>query len=138
METPVEHESNSQSNHADQCLELPERGAGPTRATGAHDRPRRSQRFGQEQHSPELLNLVKADEVLVVARSNSETRIGGMAEDQRDAVTKGLLRLGELMTTEELRLSSMSRAFSGPLHLADGRRARRGLDDQPAAGDGAA
>ena len=55
-------------------------------------------------HSPELLNLVKADEVRVVVRSNSGTRIGGMAEEQRDAVAKGLLRLGELMTTEGLRL----------------------------------
>ena len=62
-------------------------------------------------HSPELLNLVKADEVRVVARSNSGTRIGGMAEDQRDAVTRGLLRLGELMTTEGLRLRD--RRFSG-------------------------
>ena len=54
-------------------------------------------------HSPELLNLVKADEVRVVVRSKSGTSIGGMADDQRDAVAKGLLRLGELMTTEGLR-----------------------------------
>ncbi len=51
-------------------------------------------------HSPELLNLVEADEVRVVVRSTSGTHICGMAEDQRDAVAKGLLRLGELMTAE--------------------------------------
>ena len=55
-------------------------------------------------HSPELLNLVKADEVRVVVRSKGATRIGGMADDQRDAVAKGLLRPGELMTTEGLRV----------------------------------
>ncbi len=53
-------------------------------------------------HSPELLNLVEADEVLVVVRSKGGTRICGMAEDQRAAVANGLLRLGELMTTEGL------------------------------------
>ena len=55
-------------------------------------------------HSPELLSLVKADEVRVVKRSGSGTRIGEMAERQRDTVEKGLLGLGELMTTEGLRL----------------------------------
>lgn len=58
-------------------------------------------------HSPELLNLVAADDVRVVVRSNSGTRIGGMAEDQRDAVTHGLLRLGELMTSEGLRQANL-------------------------------
>ena len=54
-------------------------------------------------HSPELLNLVDADDVRVVGRSNIGTHISGMAEDQRDVVAKGLLRLGELMTTEGFR-----------------------------------
>lgn len=55
-------------------------------------------------HSPELLNLVKTDEVQVVERLDSGTRIGEMAADQRDAVARGLLRPGELMTTEGLRV----------------------------------
>ncbi|MCY4074992.1 MAG: AAA family ATPase [Acidobacteria bacterium] len=55
-------------------------------------------------HSPELLSLVKADEVRVVKRSGSGTRVGEVAERQRATVEKGLLGLGELMTTEGLLL----------------------------------
>ena len=57
-------------------------------------------------HSPELLNLVQADEVRVVERSSNGTCIQEMAEDQRTAVRKRLLRLGDLMTTEGLRIQA--------------------------------
>ncbi len=54
-------------------------------------------------HSPELLNLVEANEVLVVERTDGATSIRPMDEGQQEAVQNGLLRLGELMTTEGLR-----------------------------------
>ena len=53
-------------------------------------------------HSPELLNLVEVGEVRVVEHTNGETRICALADDQREAVSNRLLRLGELMTTEGL------------------------------------
>ena len=53
-------------------------------------------------HSPELLDLVEADEVRVLTRANGETRIRPMAEHQQDVVRSRLLTLGELMTTEGL------------------------------------
>ena len=68
-------------------------------------------------HSPELLNLVQADEVRVVERSSSGTRIQEMADDQRTAVRKGLLRLGELMTTEGLRFQARGSRRSRPNRL---------------------
>lgn len=53
-------------------------------------------------HSPELLDLVDADDVRVVERVDGITRVGVMRQSQRDAVRRGLMRLGELMTTAGL------------------------------------
>ena len=54
-------------------------------------------------HSPELLDLVKPQEVRVVKKSDQGTLVRPMAQDQREAVREGLLGLGELMTTEGFR-----------------------------------
>ncbi len=54
-------------------------------------------------HSPELLNLLDADQVRVVTRAaGGATRIDRMSEDQRDSVRAGLLSLGELLTLGDL------------------------------------
>lgn len=53
-------------------------------------------------HSPELLDLVDAEEVRVVERIDGVTRVARLAERQQEAVRSGLLRLGELMVTEGL------------------------------------
>jgi predicted ATPase len=53
-------------------------------------------------HSPELLDLLEADEVRVVERRDGVTTVGRMLESQAKAVREGLMSLGELMTTEGL------------------------------------
>ena len=53
-------------------------------------------------HSPELLNLVEVEEVRVVEYTNGGTIICPLADNQREAISNHLIRLGELMTTEGL------------------------------------
>jgi predicted ATPase len=53
-------------------------------------------------HSPELLDLMDADEVRVVERIDGATRVSRMAATQADAVKQGLMRLGELLVAEGL------------------------------------
>ena len=54
-------------------------------------------------HSPELLNLLKADQVRVVTRpAGGATRIRRIRDDQREAVAAGLLSLGDLLTLGDL------------------------------------
>jgi len=53
-------------------------------------------------HSPELLDLVSVDDVRIVERNEDGTRVTRMLDSQHEAVTKGLLGLGELMVTEGL------------------------------------
>jgi predicted ATPase len=53
-------------------------------------------------HSPELLDLLKAEQIRVVTREAGATRVDAMREDQRDAVRAGLLSLGELLTLGDL------------------------------------
>lgn len=54
-------------------------------------------------HSPELLDLLKIEEVRVVERKDGVTRIASLAEDQREAIKRSLLTPGELMRAEGLR-----------------------------------
>ena len=58
-------------------------------------------------HSPELLDLLDADDVRVVERRDGETSIAPMEEQQRDAVKKGLLTLGDILRTEGVRQQVM-------------------------------
>ncbi len=54
-------------------------------------------------HSPELLDLMNADDVWVVQRADGVTTVAPMDERQRNTVREGLMSLGELMITEGLR-----------------------------------
>ncbi|MGP0064508.1 MAG: AAA family ATPase [Isosphaeraceae bacterium] len=54
-------------------------------------------------HSPDLLGLLKADEVRVVERHDGVTTVGRMDESQRAAVQERLFTPGELMRWEGLR-----------------------------------
>jgi predicted ATPase len=67
-------------------------------------------------HSPELLELLKADEIRVVERHKGVTTVGSMDESQREAVHKRLFTPGELMRLEGLRQEP---ADNG--HFAEGR-----------------
>jgi predicted ATPase len=53
-------------------------------------------------HSPELLDLLKVEEVRVVERKDGVTRIAPLAEEQREAIKRSLLTPGELMRAEGL------------------------------------
>lgn len=53
-------------------------------------------------HSPELLDLLKAEQIRVVTRQAGATRVDSMRDDQRRAVRDGLLSLGELLTIGDL------------------------------------
>lgn len=53
-------------------------------------------------HSPELLDLMEADDVRVVFRDQKGTTVNPMSESQRRAVRDGLLTLGEVLRTEGL------------------------------------
>lgn len=53
-------------------------------------------------HSPELLDLMDANDVRVVLRSPNGTTVAPMAASQREAVRDGLLSLGEVLRTEGL------------------------------------
>jgi len=53
-------------------------------------------------HSPELLDLMEADDVRVVVRVQEGTTVAPMSTAQRDVVRGGLLTLGEVLRTEGL------------------------------------
>jgi predicted ATPase len=53
-------------------------------------------------HSPELLDLMSAEDVRVVVRRQEGTTVAPMAADQRRAVRNGLMTLGEVLRTEGL------------------------------------
>lgn len=53
-------------------------------------------------HSPELLDLLDAEDVRVVRRGQEGTMVAPMAAPQREAVRKGLLTLGDVLRTEGL------------------------------------
>lgn len=54
-------------------------------------------------HSPDLLALLSADEVRVVERVATETRVASLDEAQRSVVTDGLFSLGDVMRSEGLK-----------------------------------
>lgn len=51
-------------------------------------------------HSPRLLDYFAADQIRVVELENLETKIGALADDQREALNEDLLRPGELLTVD--------------------------------------
>ena len=57
-------------------------------------------------HSPELLNHFPPEDLRVVEIENYASRIGPVAEDQREAVRDQLLKPGELLTVELARVAS--------------------------------
>lgn len=54
-------------------------------------------------HSPELLDLLTAEELRVVERSDGVTSVAPLDEDQRHLVRDHLMTLGEVLRTEGLR-----------------------------------
>jgi len=54
-------------------------------------------------HSPDLLDLLNADQIRVVERVDGVTKVSRMQESQRQMVRKRLFSLGELMRTEGLK-----------------------------------
>ncbi len=54
-------------------------------------------------HSPALLDSFSADQIRVVELSNLETRIGPLAEEQRESLAEELLHTGELLTVDPAR-----------------------------------
>jgi predicted ATPase len=64
-------------------------------------------------HSPDLLTLLSADEVMVVERVGDETRVAPLDEAQRDLVTRGLFSLGEVMRSEGLRPKQLELPLEG-------------------------
>lgn len=53
-------------------------------------------------HSPELLDLVDAEDVRVVVRGQEGTTVRLMSADQRKAIREGLMTLGDVLRTEGL------------------------------------
>jgi predicted ATPase len=51
-------------------------------------------------HSPELLDLMEADDIRVVVRLQEGTTVAPMSTTQREVVRQGLLSLGEVLRTE--------------------------------------
>jgi predicted ATPase len=54
-------------------------------------------------HSPDLLNLLRSDEVLIVERVHGVTEVAQIASDQKQAVADKLLSLGDIHRTVGLR-----------------------------------
>jgi predicted ATPase len=58
-------------------------------------------------HSPELLDLLSADDVRIVERIGGISTVTSMDDEQRGAVKQGLLTLGEMVRTGALRQSAL-------------------------------
>lgn len=56
-------------------------------------------------HSPELLDMLSANEVRVVERREGITSVAPLDEAQREGVRSGLFSLGEMLRAEELQLN---------------------------------
>jgi predicted ATPase len=54
-------------------------------------------------HSPALLDCFSADQIRVVELDNLETKIGPLAEEQKEALRDQLLHPGELLTVDPAR-----------------------------------
>ena len=57
-------------------------------------------------HSPELLDHFQADQIRVVELEGSQTRIGPVSEEQKEAIQEKLLDPGELLTVDPARIKS--------------------------------
>lgn len=57
-------------------------------------------------HSADLLDAAKDEEILVCEYSDGSTKIGPLAQEQREIVKKGLFSVSELMRSEPLRIES--------------------------------
>jgi predicted ATPase len=55
-------------------------------------------------HNPELLNHFEADQIRVVENIGGETKIGFMADEQKESVQEHLLAPGELLTVDPARI----------------------------------
>jgi predicted ATPase len=66
-------------------------------------------------HSPELLDLLRPENVRVVVKQDGVTTVRRMADSQRQIVRDGLMTLGDVMRTEGLQ-----QELSFPEHAADG------------------
>jgi predicted ATPase len=64
-------------------------------------------------HSPELLDLMSAEDVRVVLRGQEGTSVAPMSAAQRDAVRNGLMTLGEVMRTEGLQQQVLPSMVAG-------------------------
>jgi predicted ATPase len=60
-------------------------------------------------HSPSLLDYFSADQIRVVELVDLETKIGNLAEEQRQALAEELLHAGELLTVDPARRQAGSR-----------------------------
>jgi predicted ATPase len=86
-------------------VEEPELTVHPGAIPLLHDFLRQASRRSQvlfTTHSPELLDLMKVEEIRVVTRSKDGTVVGPMSRFQHDAVKQRLLSLGDVMRTEGL------------------------------------
>jgi predicted ATPase len=57
-------------------------------------------------HSPALLDHFSVDQIRVVELVDLETRIGPLAEEQREAIVEELLHPGELLTVDPARVEA--------------------------------
>ncbi|MCS7305591.1 MAG: AAA family ATPase [Thermoguttaceae bacterium] len=64
-------------------------------------------------HSPLLLDQFSAEHIRVVELVDLETRIGPLAEDQREALREQLLHPGELFTVDPARIASIESETAG-------------------------
>jgi len=87
-------------------IEEPEVNLHPGAADVVYDVLHRASRKGAvlvTTHSPELLDRAKDDEILVCEYVRGVTRVGPLAQAQRDLVREGLFSTAERMRSEELR-----------------------------------
>ncbi|MBI2898754.1 MAG: AAA family ATPase [Planctomycetes bacterium] len=59
-------------------------------------------------HSPDLLDAARDEEILVCKYEDGVTRIGPLADAQRDVIRDGLFSIAELMRSEPLRIAGES------------------------------
>ena len=88
-------------------IEEPEVGIHPGAAHLLFDLLSKAARHGAvliTTHSPDLLDAARDEEILVCDFRDGATRIGPLAEAQRQVVKDGLFSVSELMRTEPLRI----------------------------------
>jgi predicted ATPase len=65
-------------------------------------------------HSPELLELVNPEDVRVVEKIGGITRVSVISPEQKDAVKRGLMTLGEIHRTEGIQSAQTELELDGP------------------------